>query len=276
MFSQNITIENLTNGEYIALGAIEITSTPHVSIIGSGQDDVALIIERYKSEMNSLLSELFQTFKTLSLSNGILKDISLELLWKSTKAYNQPYNADVTLFVIVRAIDREADSASHIVANMLSVLQSTFNLQKYNYKEIKYDELSRIVSQINDTNIRAIVKEERVENLQNQILPSCYSYDRIPCSNNDFSKIVNAMIDYPNCAISFQLIPTFLESYEIEEIDRMAQMLETLSKGVTEQGVGNISFTLAEKRQRSINITQSIKILHFLLLMSLFMEIHPR
>jgi len=100
---------------------------------------------------------------------------------------------------------------------------------------------------INDTNVKAIVKEEKAENLQNQILPYCYSYDKIPVSNNDLSRIVNVLIDYPDCAISMQLIPTYLEGSETAEIDRITQALDTLSKGIADQGIGNISFTLAEK-----------------------------
>ena len=55
------------------------------------------------------------------------------------------------------------------------------------------------------------------------------------------------MIDYPNCAVSMQLIPTSYEMGEAAEIDRITQALDTLSKGVMDQGIGNVSFALAEK-----------------------------
>ena len=113
--------------------------------------------------------------------------------------------------------------------------------------EIKYSTLAESVLHINDTNIKAIVKEEKAENLQNQLLPFCYAYDRIPVSNNDLSRIVNVLIDYPNCAVSMQLIPTSYEMGEAAEIDRITQALDTLSKGVMDQGIGNVSFALAEK-----------------------------
>lgn len=247
MFSQYISIESLTNGEKIALGAFEVTSCPHISIIDNGREDVGGIIERYKNETSSLLSELFQNYKMISLSDGYSKDVSFELLWKSTKVYNQPYNASITMIIIVRAIDNEADRALNIVSNMLKVFQSTLKLQKYDFKEISYNDLSQLVSQIDDSNIKAIVKEEKVENLQNQILPFCYSYDRIPRSNSDFSKLINALIDYPDCAISFQLIPTIYNNNEINELDKTTQMLETLNRGVMDHSVGNISFTMAER-----------------------------
>ena len=120
-------------------------------------------------------------------------------------------------------------------------------MQKYETIEIEYSTLAESVLHINDTNIKAIVKEEKAENLQNQLLPFCYSYDRIPVSNNDLSRIVNVLIDYPNCAVSMQLIPTSYEMNETAEIDRITQALDTLSKGVMDQGIGNVSFALAEK-----------------------------
>ena len=78
-------------------------------------------------------------------------------------------------------------------------------------------------------------------------MPYCYSFDRIPVTNNDMSSIVDVLLEHPNCAISIQLIPTQLKDYEIVELDRLTQVLGTLSKGVLEQGVGNISFSVAEK-----------------------------
>ena len=78
------------------------------------------------------------------------------------------------------------------------------------------------------------------------------------------------LIDYPDCAISMQLIPTIFESPESAEIDRVTQMLETLSKGVMDQGVGNISFALAEKhamdyRYYSENKTKPLFIFNILI-----------
>ena len=75
---------------------------------------------------------------------------------------------------------------------------------------------------------------------------------------------------YPDCAISMQLIPTVFESSESVEIDRITQMLETLSKGVMDQSVGNISFALAEKhaidyRYYSENKTKSLFVFNILI-----------
>lgn len=241
-----ISTESLTNGEIIALDALEIVSIPHISIIDERENAITEIIEKYKNEMSSMLGEVYQAYKSMSY-DGCSKDISLELLWTTQAIQNQPYNAQIRLFVVIRAIDNDTNSATQAVSSIIKLCESTLSLQKYETIEIKYSTLAESVLHINDTNIKAIVKEEKAENLQNQLLPFCYAYDRIPVSNNDLSRIVNVLIDYPNCAVSMQLIPTSYEMTETEEIDKIAQALDTLSKGVMDQGMGNVSFTLAEK-----------------------------
>ena len=242
-----ISTESLTNGEMIALGAIEITSIPHISIIDDRQNAITEIVDKYKNEMGSMLTEIYQAYKSMSIACGYSKDISVELLWATQPVANQPYNAQIRLFIVARAIDNDASLAVAGVETLLKLCQSTLNLQKYEFQEITYSTLSEIVSGITDNNIRAIVKEEKAENLQNQLLPFCYSYDRLPISNNDLSRIVNVLIDYPNSAVSMQLIPSTFAPEEIAEIDRITQALDTLRKGVMDHGIGNISFALAEK-----------------------------
>lgn len=242
-----ISIERLTGGEKIALAAVEITSVPHVSVIGDGAKTAEEIVTQYKVEFSGLLNELYQAYKTMSIAAGVSKDISLELLWKTSPVTNQPFNANIRLFIIIRAIDSNEQTATASVETLVKLCLSTLSLQKYDHKYVAYGELAEEIRLVRDQSIKALVKEEKVENLQNQLLPYCYSYDRLPVSNNDLSRIVNALIDYPDCAVSMQLIPTVFDAVEAAELDRVTQILETLSRGVMDQGIGNISFALAEK-----------------------------
>lgn len=247
MLSDNITTESLTNGEKIALGILEVTAIPHISIIDETPNAITEVTERYKVEMDGLLNEVYQSYKSISMTAGYSKDVSVELLWATSEIKNQPYKAQIRLFVLVRAIDTESETAKEMVETVIKLFKSTLALQRYDYKEIAYNDLKPIISKTKDTSIRAIVKEEKAENLQNQLLPFCYSYDRVPISNNDLSRIVSSLIDYPDCAVSMQLIPTIFDNNETAEIDRVTQALDTLSKGVMDQGIGNVSFALAEK-----------------------------
>lgn len=244
---KHISTENLTNGELVSLGCIEITSIPHVSIIDNASGNTEFVVERYKTEFGSLLDEVYQAYKSQSLVQGYSKDISVELLWKTTPVKDQPYNANIRLFLIVRVIDNIEQDAVNSVSSIIKLFESTLTLQKYEFEEISYSVLKQVIGSINDSNINAIVKEEATENLQNQLLPFCFTYDRFPITNNDLSRIVNALIDYPDCAVSMQLIPTSLDYNEIAEVDRITQALDTLSKGVMDHGIGNVSFALAQK-----------------------------
>ncbi len=245
------TTESLANGEVISLGCFQITSIPHISIIDDRQGVLDEIVGKYKTGTITLLNEVYQSYKTISSAAGYSKDISFELLWATREVKNQPFHAEIKLFIIVRVIDAKAALANESLKVLMDLIASTLTLQKYGFSEVGYDALSTIVAGINDSSIKAVIKEEKVESLQNQLLPYCYAYDRIPITENDFSRVVNVLIDYPACAISMQLIPTVLDPAESTEIDKVTQLLETLNKGIMDHGVGNISFALADKHAQN-------------------------
>lgn len=246
MDHSNISVFQLTNGESVAMGTIEITSIPHISIIDS-ELPTTDILNRYLYEMEGLLGEIYQMYKNMSYGAGHSKDISLELLWKTTSVENQPYNASIRLFLIIRAIDISSNDATETVEKVMKQCMTTLMLEKYDYVELDYVSVAAVVTSVDDSSVCAIVKEERAENLMNAILPYCYSYDILPPSVNDLSGIIGALTEHPDCTISMQLIPTVFEIEEIEEIDRITQMLEILSRGISDQNIGNVSFALAEK-----------------------------
>lgn len=246
MARNEISVEYLTNNELVALGAVEITAIPDLSVVDGGLAEDT-VIDRYKKDMGKLLSEVFQNYKMKSLEEGRYKDVSLELLWLTQAVQNQPYQAEIKMYLIVRAIDEAQEKGIRMVDGILSVCESTLDLQKYEYKAVSYAELSGHVANVKNTSVKAVVKEEYVENLQNQLLPMCYAFDRIPDTYQDLSRIVNAMIHFPDCAVSFQLIPVSLDGNEQNELSRMAQVLDTLRTGVADMSIGNISFSMAQK-----------------------------
>jgi hypothetical protein len=244
--AQMISAVELASGESVGLCVIEITSVPHVSIlqnrfavnVGAGIDT------GYKRDMERLLSGIFQNCKNTA---GACKDVSIELLWTTRMVNNQPYKAAVSLYLILRVIGSAGTEMNETIMSIIRICKAALDFGKYEYQEIEYAELASRVRSINDRSVRAVVKSERLEQLQNALVPYCFAYDRIPVTENDLSRLVNALIEYPDCAVSFQLIPVTLSAEEANAIDRNAQTLGVLSKGVMEQGVGNISFALAEK-----------------------------
>lgn len=242
-----ISYEVLNDGEFVGASIIEITQIPDFSIISSKYESAIEADIDYKKGMISLLTEAYQTYRTTEMYTGMAPDLSLELLWITEPVRNQPYNARIRLFLLARAIEKNKSNIAQTITQLVKISKSVLTLQKYEFSDISYSDFRPLISEVSTENIKALVKEEKLENLQNQLLPQCLSFGRICPSESNLSKLVNALIEYPNCAVSLQLIPTRLSSEEADTLGRIRQMLDTLTRGVMDQSIGNISFSLAEK-----------------------------
>lgn len=238
-----VSIVSLANGEYVGLGAIEILSVPDVSILLKEKQNITEYLEDCQKEMANLLSEIYQYYK----SDGENPDIALEILWVTRPVINQPYNANIALYLIVRSIDSSRAILTERLQLLLQICTTTLNLGGYDVSPISYENLSPVIASICDVEITSIVKEERVENLHNPVLPYCYSYDRFPKNNGDLSKLLNVLVAHPNCSVSFQLIPTSFQHHETEEISKTTQFLETLDRGISTGSGSNISYSFTKK-----------------------------
>lgn len=242
----SISSVRLNNGESAAMGCMEVLSIPHISIIDESArlDD---ILERYKGEFIRLLSEIHQTYLNMSYAAGRSKDISVELLWKTQSVEHQTYKASIRLFVISRAIDATDAEAINTVENISKVFRSSLTTQKYEIADVDYSALAPVVASVKSSVINAIVKEEGIENLQNSLLPVCYTFGRLPVGVDDLGTITNALINHPDCAISMQLIPTALTDDQMNQVDLLTQQLGILRGGVSDQNLGNVSISSAGK-----------------------------
>ena len=236
----------LSNNEQVGIDVLEITSIPSLSII-SDSDNIEMIVRDYQKEISSMLSEIYQYYKIQSTQGGN-KEICVELMWLSEPVKNQTYKADIKLYLIIRSISKYSNIIDEDIVSVRNVIQGTLEKQKYDLQDISIEKYQKVLTGINKEKLVAIVKEESIENLQNSILPYCFSYDIIPNNiGQQLSKIVGIMKDTPNCAVSFQLIPSAYSYGELNDINSTSQILDTLFRGVADQSVGNISFSLAEK-----------------------------
>lgn len=236
----------LSNNEQVGIDVLEITSIPSLSII-SDSDNIEMIVRDYQKEISSMLSEIYQYYKIQS-AQGDNKEICVELMWLSKPVKNQTYKADIKLYLIIRSISKYPNIIDKDIVSVRNVIQGTLEKQKYDLQDISIEKYQTALAGINKEKLVAIVKEESIENLQNSILPYCFSYDIIPNNiGQQLSKIVGIMKDTPNCAVSFQLIPSVYSYGELNDINSTSQILDTLFRGVSDQNVGNISFSLAEK-----------------------------
>jgi len=239
-----LSITELSNGEFIGLSVIEITTVPHLSILQKRFSQITNIDTEYKHDMDRLLSEVHQNYRN---AHDSYHDISLELLWTTQSVNNQTFKAKINLHLIVRAIGHTKEEIQNTINSLMIICKKTLTYGKYDFEELDYKDLSVRVKNINNQAVKAIIKTESLEMLNDANLPYCFSFEKLPETENDLSRIVNSLIEYPDCAVSFQLIPTTYSPDETMSIDRNTHMLENIAKGVMTPGMGSISNPLAEK-----------------------------
>ncbi|NLC97281.1 MAG: ATP-binding protein [Erysipelotrichaceae bacterium] len=242
---KNKSIVELESGEYIAILVQEITSIPKLDNLKNNIfDSVDKEIE-YKNGFGNIISEIYQNYKSFNNQNNNV-EFAIEFLWLTEKVENQPFNSSIRFFYISRVIANTKSEAEKICERITDSCCSALKLLKYTVSNISLENFSNTLNKIKFDKVSAIIKEEQNEFLNIQMLPSCYSFDVMGSFGYDMSTIVNCLINYPNSAISFQLIPTVLNENEKIAISNNAQILDTLSKGIVTGGSGNISFSVAD------------------------------
>ena len=236
----------INSGEYIGMRVLAIRSIPHISILSENNTQQEHI-EHYAQDMANLLNEVYQQYKELFKQSGQNTDIALELSWVNEAVVNQPYKAMIHLFLILRSIHRIQEQADKTLQVLLGLMKATLDSGRYEYDECSFADYYDAFKTATGGGVQAIVKEERIEDLQNSYLPACYAYDKLPTDYQDLSRIANILIMHPGCAVSFQLIPTYYNNEELTELNRLNQSVNMLSQGINDRQVGNVSFTNAER-----------------------------
>lgn len=237
------------SGEFIAFEVLKISSIPHMTILSESLSAVEQnqIVISYAQSMANTLTEIYQQYKDKFTRTGINPDLALELTWLTEPVINQPYKARISLYISVRAINQNSTLAENAVNEIITLISSALDTDKYEYKKESLLSYYSLLKNINRDNVQAITKEERLEDLQNQYFPVCYAFDTFPTDYQDLSRIASILIANPDCAVSFQLIPTYYTQDELVEINKSNQVLSTLSRGVSDQQVGNMSITAADR-----------------------------
>mgnify|MGYP003571753594 CR=1 FL=1 len=240
-------IKKISGNEFAGIRIIEVTKIPSISIL----DDIDYLTtsheEIMKTHFSSMLYEVHQINNDFRRNEDPEIDISLELLWLSEAVEGQTYHSRVRMFMISRVISKSQKTLNRALSQISKSIISGLNIQKFEYELADYSGFEDLYRSYTVNAAKAVVKEERIEHLQNQMFPVAFSYDKIPQMDQNLSRIVNSMINYPNVALSFQLIPTNYTDSEKKYLDYTLQSLNTLSNGVMEHGMGHISFALAGK-----------------------------
>lgn len=236
----------INSGEYIGMRILAIKSIPHMSILSESREPQEHI-EQYAQDMANLLGEIYQQYKELYKQTGQNPDISIELSWITEPVGNQPYKANINLYILLRSIHTIPQSTENTLQVLTGLVKATLDGGRYESEDCSFADYHSIFSRISLGDCQAIVKEERVEDLQNSFMPACYAYDKLPTDYQDLSRIANILIMHPGSAVSFQLIPTYFTNDELAELNKTSQNVNMLSQGVNDRQIGNVSFTNAER-----------------------------
>lgn len=251
------TIE-LASGEFAGIGIVEISMIPSITILKDSYPQGTDIEEEYKRDFGNLLTEIYQGYNNFSSYRGN-SEVSIELSWITEEVANQPFRANIKLFLILRSIAADEMTSRTMIERLWNACDSMMKLHKFTTKVIDLQDYEKRVGAIAIQSIVSIVKDERIEQLNNQMLPSCYAYDEFNGCARDLGSIVNSLINHPNCCFSVQLIPTKMYAQEINAISQITPMLDTLSKGVMAQGIGNVTYASAEKLAETYRYYQNSK-----------------
>lgn len=248
-----ISLIEVNSGEYIGVSCMEITSIPDISVIRSGYSESVDIEKEYINYFENLSSEIYQNYKYI-ISQNQNAEIVMELLWMTEPVSNQSYKARIRPFIIIRAVSGDEISVKAIVEQVYGLYESALKLGKYSFEEKEFNKLEELISKVQIDDCVAVVKEEREEILDNQLLPTVYSIDVFDSYARDMSSFINELTQHPYSMVSFQLFPTQINIEEKTGITRIAQLLDTLSKGIMTQGLGNVSISAAGIWLNCINI----------------------
>lgn len=240
----------INSGEYVGLNILRITTIPHLSILTDDQSvqGQQCAVIKAGQDFSGMLTEAYQQYKDSFLQTGSAVDISFELSWISSPVVNQPYEADVSLYCVIRTIQQQEALCTQVISTYMSVFKATLDSCKYEYQEETLGNYTSVFGRVAmGHSAKAIVREERMEDLQNAYLPACYSYDRLPVDYQELDRIANILTSHPYCAVCFQLIPTYFTNEELQEINQLNQNISMLNRGISDQQVGTVSISSADR-----------------------------
>lgn len=170
----------------------EIVSVPDYSILMPQYSNEMDAIKDFKNGMMGMLAEVYQSCKNFSLSShNSFPDVAIELLWCTEPVQNQPYQAAIRMFLILRGIGQDEATVASLLDKVANLCTVTLRLQKYTYSDVDVEAFLPLLREVDTSSIIALVKDEKLINLQNMLMPSCLGFDRIPESTAGLSKLVN-------------------------------------------------------------------------------------
>lgn len=232
----------LGDGRKTGLTCIEVLSCPSIQILPEYETSKEAH-GVYQMEMGSLLAQIAKEYLTFSHGGS---ELSLEYLYVTEPVSSQLYAAKIRLFFIIRAISSSMSMVQRMLDDVAQRFGSLLRAENYAFSSLQGEEVSTLLTGLDITAASAVVREDRIRNLQSPSMPVCFSFDRIGATDCSGRRLINELINAPHCAVSFQLVPAVLTDKENQMLVSCSQMLNNMVRGISDQGTPiNISYSSA-------------------------------
>lgn len=223
-----VQISHLNNGRCIGVVVAEITAVPYFELLHSDPDRA--------SKMNQVLFTQILT----GLHRRVEPDnVAIEILCQSRPVTNQTYKAQVHQYMMLRQMGTDPEAVSASLRELQEGLANDLSVKSYSIRFLESDEefrqFSGALAETDATSVLAVSKKERVAS--NMFYPGgIYCTDVIkPSDGLNIADLTNALTQYPNSAVSLQLIPT---KYSQDELSSFEQGRRFLSYSITSMRFG--------------------------------------
>ena len=224
---------------------LQILSIPHEALfrsVSDTSDKTVNAVQDNKNEIGNLLSQVYQFFLEYNQT-----PISLEILWITHEVENQPYRADIELFIISRSINHDLEHAKRMVTTITEFCKNSLSIQWYDFREQTPEYLSEKLAGLKKKKMRAVVKEERMQPLPFKQMQHIFTFDIFKAYSNDFRKLTNTLINYPGSALIIQLMPTKYDKDSENLLLQMSQSLSTLASSFRDSVQGQLEIITAQQ-----------------------------
>ena len=238
------------NGMYWGINVIQITTIPHISIINPDYNQIGAY-EKSISELKKAMSDLYSSFHEFCYAQKSKYKgkayINVELLWVTTPVQNQPYKANISMYIVLRHVVPSKDDCQYGLTALTSICENHLRPIKFVTKEFSLEDILMVHPLFGQTgrSFLTLHRDEFVSTLQSQQLPYCASYNTFEVTSNDLQLVVGTLSNTPNVALSITLTPTWFSEMEFNKISQCNHVLSNLVRGLQEINSANVSMTNA-------------------------------
>ena len=198
-------ITRLKDGNYIGTAALEIEMIPAAANLDA---DVSKALKTNVStfaEMVNVVSHGFQQ-----------QDTVLELLCITALVTGQTYAAQSKLFIVIRKYGRSTTVIQSRLDAFLDTCLAALQSASYVVKNAdeSWRDLTALLGSLKEQTVLSLEKQVRVGSIPGQMGYMCYTNPYKLEGTNNFSRLYEAMAQYPGLALSYQIIPTVFTQNE--------------------------------------------------------------